>query len=45
MVATKQEIITALEGALEECQDMKTVEVPVLFLQDVLEALTEVTDE
>lgn len=45
MMATKEEIITALKGALNECRGDKAVEVPVLFLQDVLEALTEEDEE
>jgi hypothetical protein len=40
MVATKDEIIEALKGALDECRGDKAVEVPVLFLEDVLAALT-----
>ena len=39
MVATKQEIIEALKGALDEVKGDRNVTVPVLFLQDVLEAL------
>lgn len=41
MVATKQEIIDALKGALDEVKGDCNVTVPVLFLQDVLEALEE----
>lgn len=41
MIATKEEIIEALKVALDECRGDKAVEVPVLFLQDVLAALTE----
>ena len=41
MVATKEEIIEALRGALDECRGEKAVEVPVLFLKDVYEALKE----
>ena len=41
MVATKDEIIEALKSALDECRGDKAVEVPVLFLEDVLAALTE----
>ena len=45
MVATKDEIIEALKGALDECRGNKSVEVPVLFLQDVYDALTEENEE
>ena len=39
MIATRDEITTALRGAIEEAGNDKNVIVPVLFLQDVLEAL------
>lgn len=45
MVATKQEIIDALKGALDEVKGDRNVTVPVLFLQDVYDALTEEDDE
>ena len=45
MVATREEIIEALKGALDECRGDRAVEVPVLFLEDVLAALTEEEDE
>lgn len=45
MLATREEIIEALRGALDECRGDKSVEVPVLFLQDVYDALTEEDDE
>ena len=45
MVATKDEIIEALKSALDECRGDKAVEVPVLFLEDVLDVLEEEVSE
>lgn len=40
MIATKDEIIEALQGAVEETRGQKNVMVPVVFLEDLLELLT-----
>ena len=45
MIATKDEIIEALQGAVEETRGEVNVMVPVLFLEDVLAALTEEDEE
>jgi len=40
MIATKDEIIEALQGAVEETRGEVNVMVPVLFLEDLLDLLT-----